>query len=157
MRQKVSPGGSIDAVTSGEFQELLQRLELLYAQQKRTKIAAPAEGPTDGTGAASITVYNPPIGMEFRLTRLTISCASHSFAVPFTNAAGSVEIRRNGYLVDGFNLGQGIPNVGTDGSSQAAYFRNGDILQVIVTGGPPSDTLTVLAEGDLFPISHEVR
>lgn len=154
-KQKYQPGGTIDAVTSAELERALGRLvTALERREVRERVKDAASAATDdATGAAVIDVYQVPLGMEFRLTRLLIESNSSTFAAPFTNANGAALILRNGKVVDGVNLAApaGIPVSWTSGSAQAPRYRNGEKVSVQLIGGPVSSVVTVTLEGDLYP------
>jgi hypothetical protein len=147
-KTKLVPGAELDVLTEAEAKALM-KAELRGVVRERTQ--AENNGATDATGAVSIDAYQVPLGMEFRLGRIIIEADGFSYAVMFTNAAGSVTIRRGGVLLDGFNLSQGIPNTWTASSGNAPRFRNGEKVTLVVAGGPANTNLVARIEGDLLP------
>lgn len=137
----------------GELGLALREFTKNFEQDSSERVRAPAQTETDVNGNATIDeVYKVPVGMEFRLTRLLVAVDGKSYASMFTNANGSVEIRRNGdTLIDGFNLSQGIPNSWSASGAAAPHFRNGERVTVVLTGGPASTGFSVKLEGDLYP------
>lgn len=147
-KQKVIPGGELEYLSADEARALM-RAELRAVVSER--VQNEQNGLADGTGAVSIEAYTVPVGMEFRLARVVIEADGFSYAAMFTNAAGSVTIRRGGVLLDGFNLSQGIPNTWTAGSGNAPRYRNGEKVTLVVVGGPANANIVARVEGDLFP------
>jgi hypothetical protein len=147
-KQKMIPGGEINALTPEEAKALLENI---FNREVRERVRAQATLKTDATGAATINVYTVDPGMEFRLSRVVIEADGFSFAVPFTNAAGSATIQREGQIQGGFNLAAGLPNTYTAGSADSPRYRNGEKVSVVLVGGPAATNVNVRIEGDLYP------
>lgn len=152
MKQRVVPGGEIDAVTGGEFRELAQ---VLLRKDTMERVRASEVGALDGDGNGSVDIYGPPLGMEFRLCRLIVEANGYTYAAMFTNAAGSVAIKRGDVTVDGYNLAAGIPNAWSAGPGSAPRYKNGERVTVAIVGGPADVSVTVSIEGDQFPKGGE--
>lgn len=163
MRVKIAPGAELDVLNKQELHEVLHEVLAHFRSDESERVRPQENGLTDGTGAAAIVVYQVPIGMGFRLSRITVSADGFTFAAKFTNAAGAIELRRGGQLVDGVNLNPsaaagdqsvGIPWVETYSGSVRPAFQNGEQVAVNVVGGPPNTNVNVLLEGDLYPLKR---
>lgn len=153
-RQKIVPGGEVDAVTSEEFAQLVRALdrrdvvERVRAQQGVT---------LDATGFGVIEAYTVPQGMEFRLGRVVVEADGFSYAALFTNAAGSVTIQRGadaagkGQVEDGYNLAAGLPNTWTAGSGSAPRYVSGEKVAIVLVGGPANTNVNARIQGDVMP------
>jgi hypothetical protein len=154
VKQKVIPGGEIDAVSGDEFQALVAALTRRDVVER---VRAQENGKTDATGFLVLDVYFPPLGMEFRLSRVVVEADGFSYAVMFTNAAGSVTIQRNagpdghGQIEDGYNLSQGLPNTWTAGSGSAPRYISGEKVTLVIIGGPANVNVNVRIQGDVMP------
>lgn len=165
MKTKLLAGHEIDMLTKDELREVLGLVLSEQIEQFRKSstehVRAELQTVTDGTGAASINVYQVPIGMKFRLARLVVASPGFSFAAKFTNAAGAIEVRRNAeQLIDGVNLNPsaaagdqsvGIPWVQTYSSDARPEWQNGEQVTVNVIAGPATANITALVEGELYP------
>lgn len=148
------PGGEIDAVTSAELAQLVAALDRRDVVER---VRAQQGARTDATGFAVIEVYTVPQGMEFRLARVVVEADGYTYAVQFTNAAGSVTIQRGadaagkGQVEDGFNLSQAIPNTWTGSSGSAIRYVSGEKVAIVIVGGPASTNVNVRIQGDVMP------
>jgi len=152
VKQRVVPGQEIDAATSGELHELAQ---VLLRKDTMERVRAAEVAPLDSDGNGTVDIYGPPLGMEFRLCRVIVEANGYTYAAMFTNATGSVAIKRGAVTVDGYNLAAGIPNAWSAGSGSAPRYKNGEQVTVEIVGGPPGVSVTVSIEGDQFPKGGE--
>lgn len=154
-RQKIVPGGELDAVTVDELTQLISALDRKDVVER---VRAQSGAKTDATGFVVLEPYIVPQGMEFRLSRVVVEADGFSYATMFTNAAGSVTIQRGtdvatgkGQVEDGFNLSQGLPNTWTGGAGAAPRYVSGEKVSVVVVGGPASMNINARIQGDLMP------
>lgn len=154
MKHKLTAGAEVDVLNKDELQEVLvPLLRELLDRDVEERVRGNENSALDPTGAAVVEVYGVPIGMLFRLTRVVVRVdGGSSFAAPYVNGAGSVEIRRNGRVVDGVNLSTGLPNVWTQSGAASPVYRNGEQVEVAIAGGPANGNVLVEIEGDLYPM-----
>lgn len=151
MEVEIRPGAKLDVLTKDELRDVIGEFTELFEHEVSDDVRASASARTDASGNATIAVYTVPAGMRFRLTRLVLAADGFTFGAPYTGA-GYFETRRNGQMVDGGVLANNLPTVGTDGASAAARFKNADVLEVAIVGGPVSTNVEARIEGDLFPL-----
>ena len=156
MKTKIVPGSEIDLLTESELKRTLDEV-VRGLTIEPANVRAVTQGQTDATGALTLPVYEVPLGMGFDLTRLLVRIAGASVAVPFTGAGAMLEVLRNDLLVDFKSLvaaavtPAGLPALLTYGSDSAAWFGNGDVVQVRLTAVTANATVTALAEGPMSP------
>lgn len=146
--------------------ELLEPSDLAKAlgEVKRGSTIEPANvrtlaaGKTDAAGFLLLPIYDVPNGMGFTLSRLLVTMEGATVAVPFTGAGAMLEVLRNDVLVDFKSLvaaavaPAGLPALLTYGTDSAAWYANGDVVQVRLTALTASRGVTASIEGDLTPI-----
>ena len=154
-KTRIAPNETLDVLNADELRDVLAEFAYLFETKDYAEDVRPEEnGKTDANGHALIEVYTVPPGMKLRVVRIVFKADGFTFAAPWVNAAGYFNVLRNGQVVDGGPLAAGIPTVGTDSSSAGPRYRNGEVVAIEVFGGPLSTNLTVLVEGDLFPLSR---
>ena len=150
MKLKLVPGHEVDVLSPDEAHELLRELREDLKQHGGT-VRLMGEKQTDGNGNATILLSpHVPIGYELALYRLIVDDDVHTPAVPFTNAAGWIDVKRNELDRVGFQVME-IPALATDGSSEAARFRNGEKVAIVINGGPANQIVRARGEGELKP------
>jgi hypothetical protein len=166
VRFKIAAGSEAEVVSPDELREALYELVDRLRGSETKHVRAEANGQTDGTGAVTITPYIVPVGMRFKLARVVVEASGTSFAAKFTNAAGAIEVRRADKLVDGVNLNPsaaagdqsvGIPWVQQYSGDTRPELQNGEACVVDTIGGPANTNLTVLIEGELYPLDADHR
>lgn len=161
MKQTIKHGATIDAMTPGEAQALLQA----YRERDMPKrVRASRTVQLDATGAGQDEVYTVPPGWEFETRRIVLDldlATDPNTGNVALNAAGrAVEYLRSGTRIE-YGLPQGpagaqVPGVQTWGAEQGPYLRNGEVLEVKVRGLTANAILTATVEGILKrPVSSK--
>ncbi len=159
MRVKIKPGEEFETLTPDELRRELDGLRIALAK-KPAVVRFEKAGPTTATGALTLEGYKPPLGMEFRLTRLVVLADGFSPAVPFNGAGAFLELLRNDVPIAWQSLvaaaainASALPSILVDADSEtsAAYYANADCVAVRLTNGPVSTNITVRGEGVLNP------
>lgn len=149
---RIEPGAVLEFTTPEEAKAIVY--EALGSFLELPLVVRPsAQGTTTSGGALTLEVYDVPVGFEFVLTRLVIEADGFTPGAPYTAAGAYVLVRRQGgarvnfaSLVSG--SGQ-LPTLFTDSVTSGAHFRNGEKVEVVVSGGPASTGIQVTAEGIL--------
>lgn len=153
MKFKLVAGQELDVLTEQELRTVLDEFVEQFERQHSERVRAPQQQLTDANGLAVLSVYEVPVGMEFRLSRVVVTADGQTFAAPGV-AGVSIELRRNdrnGPLLDGAKPAVGLPWVWTAGGSPSPHFRNGESVLVVVVGGPANTNVAAYVEGDLYP------
>jgi hypothetical protein len=154
MRQTVTPGGTIEALTPDEAAELLQAN---YRQDVEERVRAAGTIALDVNGNGTEEVYNPPVGFEFEARRISLDLSTSTDPATGNvtlNAAGkTVEYLRSGTRIEwgqpAYGAAVQVPGVQSWGDEQGPYIRNGEVFEVRVRGLTASATLDVTVEGIL--------
>jgi hypothetical protein len=109
-------------------------------------------GELDGSGnlalnAAAFFTVEP--GFEFSLHRLAVNVDGYTWGSPYTNTAGFVTVTRDGQVVDGANLTNGLPLIFTWGTRDAPKFRAGETIQLQVGTGPANKRIEFVPQGTM--------
>lgn len=121
-----------------------------------------ANGQTDGSGILNLVLYRVPQGMQFITTRVNVEAAGFTPATPYTNATGWIGLMRSDRFVIG-SLVDFVPNPPlatapilpasiTDGASEAAVFRGGEIIGLTIASGPATTDIWVRLQGIEEPV-----
>jgi hypothetical protein len=154
MRQTVTPGGTIEALTPDEAAELLQAN---YRQDVEERVRAAGTIALDVNGNGTEEVYNPPVGFEFEARRISLDLSTSTDPATGNvtlNAAGkTVEYLRSGTRIEwgqpAYGAAVQVPGVQTWGDEQGPYVRNGEVFEVRARGLTANATLDVTVEGIL--------
>ena len=157
MKQKLTPGGELDLLTESDLRKVVNEV-MGGLTIEPAQVRALETGATDAAGALTLPVYDVPLGMGFKMTRLLVRIAGATVAVPFTGAGAMLEVLRNDLLVDFKSLvaaavtPAGLPALITYGTDSAPYLTNGDVLVVRLTAVTATATVAAYTEGQLSPI-----
>lgn len=153
MRQAIRPGGTIDALTTEEAQELFRHGR---RKPKVQRVRAAATITLDANGNGQDEVYAVPAGMEFAARRVSLdlnTAADPSTGnVPLDVAGKTVEYLRSGTRIE-YAVPQSpkavpqVPGIQTWGDQQGPYLRNGEVFEVRVKGLTANAVLDVTVEG----------
>lgn len=156
----------VDFVTD-RFASVERALATLLAERERRleregfrKVVG---GNTDGSGNATVTVFELAPNQKFALHRLVVEAAGYTFASPFNGAGAYLEVIVNGAVWDGVSLvaaaagGSSLPCVFTASRLQAVEAQDGETLAVKVFSGPASTQLSVRALGVLTTVFGDDR
>ncbi len=156
----LKPNAELDVLTQAELEESLSELRSGFSRPASTdrwigSTKLDANGNTTvGSTPGAIKTFRVPVGYSFSLHRITFKSDGSTFAVPFTNAAGYIEIQRQGQMVDGITLNSpGFPLVFTAGSAQAPVYDNGDRVEILIVGGPANTPVAIYIQGTLEPLT----
>jgi hypothetical protein len=155
VKQQLLPGGSIDALTPAEFDKRVQAL-LEHLSSDEDVVRGSEVAKLDASGNGVVQVYVVPSGMKFNLHRVAVNADGFTPGVPFTNAAGYIDILRGSVRQDFLPLAAaagGIPAVWAQGGDAAIRYRNGEAVEVAIVGGPASTGVRVEIQGDLSPLT----
>jgi hypothetical protein len=155
-RATIKQGETIDFVSPDELRAILGEAA---SQQNRLspQTSRPIEGIVlDANGNGTVELYKVPAGMEFALHRIIIDADGITPAAPFTNPAGFAEILRGGAMFGFVSFAPaagGLPAVNTWGSDNAIRYRNDEVVEVSIVGGPANGTIIIRAQGTLSPLT----
>ena len=169
-RQAPEPGA--ESVGPAMFDLVQETRRSIDVQNKLLKAAIPLldqrivvetiTGQTDGSGILNLVLFRVPQGMQFITTRVNVEAAGFTPATPYTNAAGWIGLMRSdkfviGSLVDflpnpPIASGAILPASITDGASEAAVFRGGEIVGLTIASGPANTDIWVRLQGFEEPI-----
>jgi hypothetical protein len=154
---KLSAGETLDVLTADELRQVLAEYAsgfLRPAQTVRPAGGIQLDGSGNSPGALGLRqIYEIDPGYVFRLHRAGFFPDGSTFGVPFVSAAGFLEIRRGGIAVDGRSFSSpGLPLVWSAGTADGIEYRNGDAVEIFVSGGPASVNLSVRLQGTLEPV-----
>ena len=164
MKVKLSPNAELDLLTQEELdQSLTAAIERFLSGHNRRPgtIREPVAVELDASGNTAIgpkspigvPLYKVPAGYRFALHRLSIKADGFTFAAPFTNAAGFLELQRSGLMVDGLPLtSPGLPLVFTTGTADSIVYDNNQTVDLLISGGPASTAVQLVLQGTLSPI-----
>lgn len=103
-----------------------------------------ATGQTDANGNLDLPMYRVPAGMQFVMTRLNVEDGTHTPGAGFTAAGCWIAVIRGdkfspGSMVDFLpnppnNNGIIIPALFSDGNSEAAVYKGGEVITLHVVG-----------------------
>lgn len=165
MRVKLQPGQELDFVTPDELRQILREVASGFLRPPQTirpveAIALNAAGnsirangdKTASAAAVAVDLFECPVGYRFRLHRMTVKPDGFTFGAPFTNAAGFLDIEQGGLMRDGISFNTpGLPVVWSAGTADGIDYSNGDVVRVLVSGGPASTSLSIRMQGTLEP------
>lgn len=151
MKQRITPGGTIDVLTQDEIMKLIPR------PAEVTRIRAAASVILDATGSGDDEVYKIPAGYEFQARRIVLTLTGSVANDPNTgnialNAAGKfVAYMRGGQLIEygqpTYGAAIQVPGSQSWGDQQGPYLRNGEVFGVVVKGLTANASLSVYLEG----------
>jgi hypothetical protein len=148
VKVKLQAGAELDVISPQEAREIVvELLEQERARGHETFVRADESAVTDAAGNAVITVYTCPVGKVFRITRLVVDADGFTPGAPFKAATGFIAVLRSGEVVDFVNLSNGIPALSTDNADTGARWRNGEQVQVQISGGPANTTVRAKVQG----------
>lgn len=158
-RQKIKPGGEIEALTLAEARGLLSDAIRGLDISKSQRVRAGASFVTDAAGNADDDVYTVPAGFQFEVRRVVLDAD----AADGPNSAGRIVIDAAGeaveYLRSGTRIEYGqpqygvaiqIPGIQTWGAQQGPYLRNDEVFQIRARGLGANVRLRVTVEGILY-------
>ncbi len=156
MRATIKPGEELDFATPAEVRDILDESLAPWARGPQTIRAVDAVT-LDGSGNGQVDVYGVPAGHRFTLHRLLIDLDAGSSGYnpghPYTSSTGYADILRAG-VREGFAVfSGGLPCLFTDGSRQALEYSNGEVVSVLIVGGPPDGTIIVRLQGTIQPVT----
>ena len=141
-------GAELDILNADEARAIIvDLLERKRHEPTEEPIRASESGLTDGTGFVKIVVYACPMGREFVLTRLIVDADGYSPGLPFKNGVGWIDVNRSEERVDFVNLQNGLPSLSIDSKESGNRWRNGETVEVAMTGGPATTTVRVKIHG----------
>jgi hypothetical protein len=113
-----------------------------------------AAGGLDLGATPNCMIYETTPGWTFALHRLFINILNNTnnFGTPYTNAAGYWELRVGNDAIDGGSLVAGVgslPAKLTYGTRDAPRCRDGEIMSVFMSAGPPSTRLLMRIQGSM--------
>lgn len=161
MKVQLKPGVELDVLTQAELHATLEQMFSGFARGPATDRATNPI-PLDANGnsfIANVTpspfaVFKVPSGYQFTLHRLALKSDGATFASPFTNSSGYVEIQRAGIMVDGIGLASpGLPMIFTAGSADGVVYDNNETVDVLIVGGPASEAVQAYLQGTLEPLT----
>lgn len=114
-----------------------------------------ATGQTDGTGAATIVLFEVNPGQKLVLHRLYVHAQGYTWAVPFTNAAGTISIQTDGMSWTASSLASGLPTYYTAGRLHAVEGQDGERVALVLTGGPASTRIECRGLAVLGPVTGD--
>jgi hypothetical protein len=165
VKVKLQAGQELEFVTPGELHQIMQEVLAGYLRPPQTvrpigSVNLNASGNScrsqavnTGTAAAvAIDLYEIPVGYRFRLHRMVVKPDGFTFGVPFTNGAGFLDILRGDLMYDGISFASpGLPQIWSAGTADGIDYANGDVVRLLVSGGPPSVNLAIRMQGTLSP------
>lgn len=169
MKAQLRAGSEIDFLTAAELRETLKETLSGFLRPPQTErpegaILLNASGHSvigGEAGPSTVSVYSLPAGYRLRLHRAVFVPDGYTFGSPFTAAAGFLELRRNGLMQAGLGfagtsvLAPGLPAVLLAGSADGIEYLDGEDVQLYVSGGPASTSLSVRLQGTLQPIVRQ--
>jgi hypothetical protein len=155
-RATIKQGETIDFVSPDELRAILGEAAS-QQNQLSPQTSRPIEGIVlDANGNGTVELYKVPAGMEFALHRIVIDLDSATPATPYTNANGYAEILRGGTMQDFVSFAPaagGLPAVNSWGGGAALRYRNDEVVEIAIVGGPANGTVLVRAQGVLQPLT----
>lgn len=152
MKQKLTPGGTIEAMTADEFAKLIPREMQVTRMRVSSTIALNASG--NGTDAE---IYKCPVGYEFEARRIVLTLTGTVPNDPNTgnvllNAAGKfVAYMRSNQLIEygqpQYGAAIQVPGVQTWGDQQGPLISNGEYFGITAQGLTANTQLSVYLEG----------
>lgn len=165
MRAKLKSGAEIDFLTQDELHQTMQ--EMLSGFMRPPQTARPISSvPLNASGnscrdnnaqtgtAAGLLfpVFKVPLGYRFRLHRATFHPDGTTFGAPFTSTTGYLDIARGDLMQSGISFASpGLPYIWSAGTADGIDYQDGEEVQILVSGGPASKTLSVRMQGTLDP------
>ena len=152
MKFRLKAGEWIDTLTKPELDEAFRdHEERQFAwqrvQQREPRWVRPdASAETDANGNVILDVYRVGNGQEYRLARAVLEVDGYSAGAPFSG--GGFHVLRDGLLVS--PVPGPLPTSTPYPEGGQPRFRNGDLIQVQVFGGPPNTQVTAHLEGSLY-------
>ena len=136
MKFKIGPGAEIEAATPSEVRDLLAGL----VPESPEDVRVPLSQKADANGNAVIEVYTVPMGRVLTVTRVVVEADGFTPANPYQNAAGYLQVRRQGGQTTDFvtlAAPNGLPALSTDSDSSGGRYLNGETIEVNIVGGAP--------------------
>ncbi len=134
-------GAEVDFLTQEELRSVLEETAGRLYPPSPYRVRINSGGLLDGSGNGTFDILRSELGYVDTLTRLVVNANGFDWQTPYTTAS-SIEILRDGTVVDGYRIGGSsggqIPTILTNNRAQAVYYQDGEVLQLKVTGGPAS-------------------
>lgn len=149
-KHKIAAGEEIDVLNADEARQIVDDVVARVVRQAdEIEWRGEESAVTDANGNALIPVFVVPPGRIFRITRLVAAADGFTAAAPFRNPAGALQVLRGNTIVDFVNLENGLPALSTDSRDTGTRWRNGELVQVQLIGGPANTSVNVTAQGFL--------